>query len=112
MAGQQRGTSIDVDAAGFLAGLQAAIAGIKLETAADLQRLGQKAARNMRQLAPVDTGRLRNSIGVTNGSDSRGPYVDVGPTTDYAIHVEFGTSRMAAQPFVRPGLAEALRDGL
>ena len=112
MAGQQRTSSVDVDADGFLQALAKSVRALELRTEADLQRLAQKAARNMRQLAPVDTGRLRNSIGVTSGRDSRGLYVDVGPTVDYAVHVEYGTSRQEAQPFVRPGLAEAVRDGL
>jgi HK97 gp10 family phage protein len=30
----------------------------------------------------------------------------IGPHTDYAEHVEFGTSRMEAQPYMRPALDE------
>lgn len=112
MAGQQRISSVDVDSADFLAGLSRAVGKLKLETEADLMTLGQRAARNMRQLCPVDTGRLRNSIGVTAGRDSRGLYVDVGTNVDYAPPVEYGTSVMEAQPFVRTGLAEAVREGL
>jgi len=111
VAGQQR-TAVDFDAAGWEAATQAALARLQIDTVAKAQRLAHKAARNMRQLAPVDTGRLRNSIGVTEGADARGLYFDVGPTVDYAIHVEYGTSRSPAQPFVRPGVAEAVADGL
>jgi len=112
MAGQQRISSVDVDDRDFVAGLQRAVGQLKLETEADLLTLGHRAVRNMRQLCPVDTGRLRNSIGVTVGHDSRGPYIDVGTDLDYAPPVEYGTSVMAAQPFVRTGLAEAVRAGL
>lgn len=112
MAGQQRISSVDVDAADFLAGLKRAVAGLKLETTADLHRLGLRAVRNMQQLCPVDTGRLRASIGMTAGQDARGPYIDVGTNVDYALPVEYGTSHMDAQPFARPGLAEAVRAGL
>ncbi len=53
--------------------------------------------------APVDTGFLRNSIQV----DSVTPIeAIIAPHTDYAEHVEFGTSRMAAQPYMRPALDE------
>ncbi len=30
--------------------------------------------------------------------------MELGATADYALYVEFGTSRMAAQPFLRPAL--------
>lgn len=54
-------------------------------------------------LCPVDTGALRNSIMV----DEVTPDVAViAPHTEYAEHVEFGTSRMAAQPYMRPALDE------
>lgn len=50
---------------------------------------------------PVDTGFLRNSILV----DEVTPMLAViAPHTEYAEHVEFGTSRMAAQPYMRPAL--------
>lgn len=112
MAGQQRVSSVDVDSADFLAALRREVGQLKLETEADLLTLGHRAVRNMRQLCPVDTGRLRNSIGVTAGHDARGPYIDVGTNVDYAPPVEFGTSVSEAQPFVRTGLAEAVRAGL
>lgn len=54
-------------------------------------------------LCPVDTGFLRNSIQV----DSVTPMeAIIAPHTDYAEYVEFGTSRMAAQPYMRPALDE------
>jgi len=49
-------------------------------------------------LAPVDTGRLRSSIGYNKDGDS---YL-VGTNVDYAIHQEFGTKNMPAQAFLRP----------
>lgn len=50
---------------------------------------------------PVDTGTLRNSIMVDEVTPERAV---IAPHTDYAEHVEFGTSRMAAQPYMRPAL--------
>lgn len=50
---------------------------------------------------PVDTGTLRNSIMVDETTPDRAV---IAPHTDYAQHVEFGTSRMAAQPYMRPAL--------
>lgn len=51
--------------------------------------------------APVDTGFLRNSITVDEVTPERAV---IAPHTEYAEHVEFGTSRMAAQPYMRPAL--------
>ena len=51
--------------------------------------------------APVDTGFLRNSILVDEVTSDKAV---IAPHTEYAEHVEFGTSRMAAQPYMRPAL--------
>lgn len=53
----------------------------------------------------VDTGHLRNSIGVQKIGE--GAY-RVGTDVKYALYLEFGTRRMAARPFMRPAL-EAVR---
>ena len=55
------------------------------------------------QLAPVDTGFLRAS-GHLEG-DARGELQKVVFDAEYAGYVEFGTSRSAAQPFLRPAVA-------
>lgn len=59
--------------------------------------------RSMQINAPVDTGFLRSSITVFE--DGRWVRV-VGPTADYGIFVEMGTSRTRAQPFVEPAVLE------
>ena len=53
--------------------------------------------------APVDTGFLRESIAVDEVTPMQ---AIIAPHTDYAEHVEFGTSRMEAQPYMRPALDE------
>ena len=61
---------------------------------------------NMKRRAPVakiNGGRLRASITSNVDSDATGPYSDTGPNVDYAEYVEYGTSRMAAQPYAEPG---------
>jgi HK97 gp10 family phage protein len=58
---------------------------------------------------PVDTGRLRSSI--THGiTDIKGDVIigQVGTNVEYAEHVEFGTSKMQAQPYLRPAVDKAL----
>lgn len=54
--------------------------------------------------APVDTGRLRASI--TNRLDIEENHLVgiVGTNVDYASFQEFGTSKMAAHPFLFPAL--------
>lgn len=54
-------------------------------------------------LVPVDTGDLRDSGEIAQEGDA---FV-VQYLADHAAHVEFGTSRMAAQPFLRPAMARA-----
>lgn len=112
MAGNQRTPEIVVDDAAFQVGLRQAVSRLKLDTEADLVRLGQRAVRSMRQFCPVDTGRLRNSIGMSQGRDGRGLFVDVGTNVEYGPPVEYGTSTQESQPFVRRGLAEAVAAGL
>lgn len=48
--------------------------------------------------APVDTGTLESSI----SSDIDGLSAEIGPHTDYEAYVEYGTSKMAAQPYMGP----------
>jgi HK97 gp10 family phage protein len=63
-----------------------------------------------KRACPVDTGRLRSSIARDLGGDSEGIVARVGTNVEYAPHVEFGTSRQQAQPFLRPAL-DAVRGG-
>lgn len=79
----------DLTKAGAVAGVQAALAIQK--TATDIERDAKIAA-------PVDTGFLRSSI----SSDVRGLHAEVGPTAEYGVYVEYGTSRMAPQPYLGP----------
>lgn len=54
--------------------------------------------------APVDTGALRNSISTDITGDGRFLSMagEVGPTVDYGIWQEIGTSRMPAHPYLAP----------
>lgn len=48
-----------------------------------------------------DTGRNINTDILDNGLTA-----SVGPTTEYAAYAEFGTRKMAAEPFVKPAWEE------
>jgi phage gpG-like protein len=49
----------------------------------------------------VDTGKLRNSI---RAERERAAQWAISTDTEYAAHLEFGTSRMAPRPYMAPGL--------
>jgi hypothetical protein len=55
-------------------------------------------------LAPVDTGALRQSYGAVPVSSNT---VHVGSDKEYAPYQEYGTSRMGAQPHLRPAFMQA-----
>lgn len=57
-----------------------------------------------RDLCPVDTGALRASI--QSSSVERGKEAEVSVSAEYAAYVEFGTYKMAAQPFLVPAFEE------
>lgn len=66
--------------------------------AAGLEAIGLVAEGYAKELCPVDTGRLRNSI--SHEADEEAVYI--GTNVEYAPYVELGTSRMAARPYLRP----------
>lgn len=58
-----------------------------------------------KQLAPVDTGNLKGSIGhsdLRTVGRSGTLAVEIGPTASYGVFLELGTSRMAPQPYMGP----------
>jgi HK97 gp10 family phage protein len=57
------------------------------------------------QLAPVLTGALRESIDVV----VQGWAILASVSVDYAQFVEYGTSKMAAHPFMTPAIEEGAR---
>jgi HK97 gp10 family phage protein len=50
----------------------------------------------------VDTGKLKGSVNEKIVDSSESTIGTVSYNTDYAIYVELGTSRMAAQPYLHP----------
>jgi HK97 gp10 family phage protein len=91
----------------------------------ELERRCIKAQAIATRLCPVDTGRLQASIDFVifqAGAVVRAPSVEggdlfiqlndggealvayIGSIVEYAIYVEFGTYKMAAQPYLRPAV--------
>ena len=76
-----------------------------------VEKVKFKAEAKAISLVPVDTGRLKGSITVKD----LGPYnfeLRAGYTNDvdYAQYVEYGTSKMKAQPFLRPAIEYARKE--
>lgn len=72
-------------------------------TVRDTTKTVESAAKS---LVPVDTGSLQGSINssVSGGGNSTTGTVEAGE--NYGQFVEFGTSRMAPQPFMTPALEQ------
>jgi HK97 gp10 family phage protein len=58
------------------------------------------------QKAPVDRGLLRRSIHTETADIDSGVVARIGTNVEYAPAQEFGTSRMRAQPYLRPAYDE------
>ena len=71
-----------------------------------LEKVGLTAERNAKLACPVDTGRLRNSISHTH--DKNTAYI--GTNVEYAPYVEMGTKKMAARPYLKPAIADHIRE--
>lgn len=66
-----------------------------------LEDIGKKCTEYAKEKCPVDTGALKASL--TYQVNAGEQYVDVGtPDILYGKYQELGTSRMRAQPFLRP----------
>lgn len=70
-----------------------------------LRAAGVAGVDTARHLVPIDTGKLHDSIGMTY--DQSNSLVTIYADMPYAEHVEFGTSRQRAQPYIRPAMMEA-----
>lgn len=62
------------------------------------QDLAPQLLETMQGRTPVDTGELRGS----EAAEAGGKQLTLTAGTDHARYVEFGTRKMAAQPFMRP----------
>jgi HK97 gp10 family phage protein len=79
----------------------------KPEAARIASETAQNAASLAKQLAPEDTGALKESIFIEQLSETR---FKVGAAVPYAGFVENGTVFQDAQPFLRPAIEFARKD--
>jgi HK97 gp10 family phage protein len=84
--------------------------GLRVAAQASLavRKNGFYVVRDAQIFCPVDTGALKNSIGVDFDGDGLG--YEAGPTMEYAPHVEWGTSRMGPHAFLGPAFDRNLPD--
>ncbi|KDE60619.1 hypothetical protein EL22_00055 [Halostagnicola sp. A56] len=73
-----------------------------------MEEAEQNIQKEAQQRSPVDTGNLRASW--TGLTEARGGTImtEVGNTANYAEFVERGTSKMSAQPMLRPAMDREL----
>lgn len=93
------GISVDVsvtDNSGYF------LAALPEQIAIALEAIGLTAEGYAKDLCPVDTGRLRNSI--SHARDDEAAYI--GSNVEYAPYIELGTSRMKERPFLRPAASD------
>lgn len=67
-----------------------------------MEEIGQRAEGYAKQIVPVDTGALRDSIGHEATDDSVTIYAD----RPYAAFVCLGTSKQKPQPYLRPAVLD------
>lgn len=65
---------------------------------------------NAKEKCPVLTGRLRSSITHDVKTQGKKHQARIGTNVEYAPHVEFGTKKQAAKPYLLPGLKESRTD--
>lgn len=89
-----------------------------------VEDIGAAVVEEAKRLAPVEEGDLRDSIYMRTPAENNRPSVDaesgnfdlpapvdemsvtVGPSVMHGIYQEFGTSKMAAQPYMAPAAAK------
>ena len=69
-----------------------------------LESIGAHAQEDVAQRAPVDTGRLKNSIKHKTGDR----YVDIYTNVEYAGYQEFGTSKIPPKHYMKNGIESNL----
>lgn len=98
--------------------MKVSITGFQIEALSERMRrniaaelnLGAESAVSLgKQLAPVDTGFLRDNIEQTEIATAGNPHAKVESKADYSMFVEYGTVNMEAQPFLTPAFESARR---
>ena len=97
-------SNLEIDSRAFLASLDKYQEDVLEGLQKDIEKAALTLEKNAKQNCPVDTGKLRASITTEVGNLE----AEVGTNVEYALYVEFGTSKQSAQPFMRPALDKAI----
>ena len=97
-------SNLEIDARAFLSSLDDYQEDVLEGLQKDIEKAALTLEKNAKQNCPVDTGKLRASISTEVGNLE----AEVGTNVEYALYVEFGTSKQSAQPFMRPALDKAI----
>ncbi len=92
--------SVSIDAGSAIGVLEAAKSKIKSGIEAGVSEGGEIVVSDAKAQCPVRTGALRASI----NKEASGMTCVISANTEYAAYVEFGTCKMAAQPYLVPAL--------
>lgn len=71
-----------------------------------METIGQMAVANAKQIVPVDTGALKDSIDSAVSKQESTISTTVYADTPYAAYVELGTSMQRAQPYLKPAVTD------
>ena len=82
--------------------------GSATEMRAYMEAIGQACEVEVKDLAPVASGDLRDSVSHRVEREATGLVATVFFGKFYGIFKEFGTSREAAKPFLRPGVLKVI----
>lgn len=67
-----------------------------------LKEIAKDMEKDAKLNCPVDTGKLKNSIGSETSTVGKRTTIKLYAKADHAKYVEYGTSKMPAQPFLAP----------
>jgi len=84
-----------------------AVPGLESALSEKMEIIVARVVRNAQRIVPVDTHNLQDHIEGDVGLESGKVVGRVGTDVEYGIYVEQGTSRMAAQPWLRPAALQA-----
>jgi len=104
-----------INAFDFDGKLGEALDGLRLRGDASLEVMATKTVATAKSLAPVGSdpqdipGLLRDSLTASpiQHATSADAYVEIYSDVSYAAYVEYGTSDMPPQPFLRPAMHQA-----
>lgn len=71
-----------------------------------LEKIGMVGEAYAKEECPVDTGTLRDSISHAIDDNT----AIIGTNVEYAPYVELGTSKMDAQPYLRPAVENHIKE--